>query len=228
MMSGAARVPAVRIPETWEYDLLRLLAEQGAIPFDQLARFIDCEQAQAARVGRHLSRAGFADYGRSLIYEPHWVWLTRRGARFSGLGFPAKPPRLGAMARMRAVNEVRLQIRRRAPEARWISGRSAIREQGHRGPRPNAIVEIGSERHAIVVKHGIPQEPERELRIVESHLSRYDAVVYFANPRPMALLKRLQADHHWPKLVIRAIPRPQRRPRARQRTETAPANVLAT
>ena len=227
MSSLTAREASRAEVQPWESELLRLIAEQAAIPFDQLARFIGGDQERAARVAGHLTKAGLTDYGRSLIDEPQWVWLTWRGARFSGLGFPANPPRVGAMARMRAVNEVRLHIARRAPEARWISGRSVMREQGPRGPRPSAVVEIGTEQHAIVVKPGIPQEPEREIRIVESHLSRYDAVVYFANPRPMALLKRLQADHHWPKLVIRAIPRPER-PRPDQRTETPPANVFAT
>jgi hypothetical protein len=198
----------MRVPEPWEFELLRLIAEQGAIPFDQLARFLDCDEERAARVAMHLTKVGYADYGRTLMYEPHWLWLTWRGSRFSGLDFPAEPPRVGAMARIRAVNEVRLNIARRAPEARWICGRSVVREQGMRGKRPNAVVEIGDERHAIVVKHGVPHEREREIRIVETHMARYDAVIYFANPRPMALLKRLQAEHHWPKLVLRAIPQP--------------------
>ncbi len=204
---GPAKGRPGRDPEEWELELLRLLAEQSAIPLDQLARFLGADVEQATRVARHLAKAGCADYGRTLVYEPHWVWLTRRGARLSGMGFPAHPPRIGAMARMRAINEVRLQIASRAPEARWICGRSVIREQGQRGHRPNAVVEIGSERHAIVVKHGAPHEQQREIQIVETHMSRYQAVVYFANPRPMALLKRLQAERHWPKLVIRPIPR---------------------
>ena len=66
------------------------------------------------------------------------------------------------MARMRAVNEVRLHIARRAPEARWICGRSVVREQGTRGYRPNAVVEIGAERHAILV-HLRVHDQERTL-----------------------------------------------------------------
>jgi hypothetical protein len=54
------------------------------------------------------------------------------------------------MARMRAVNEVRLHIAKRAPEARWICGRSVVCEQGMRGYRPNAVVEIGRAGRAIL------------------------------------------------------------------------------
>ncbi len=203
---GARERPVLRAPEPWEFELLRLLAEQGAIPFDQLGRFLDAEERQAANVVKHLTKGGYADYGRTLHGEPHWAWLTARGARLSGMGFVPGSPKVGAMARIRAVNEVRLHITRRAPEARWVCGRSVVREQGLKGMRPNAVVEIGGERHAIVVKHGFPQEREREL--VETQMARYDAVIYFANPRPRALLERLKAEHHWPKLVIRPIPGP--------------------
>ncbi len=46
--------------------------------------------------------------------------------------------------------------------------------------------------------------------VLETQMARYDAVIYFANPRPRAQLERLKAEHHWPKLVIRDIPQPSR------------------
>ena len=204
---GARKRPALRMPEPWEFELLRLIAEQGAIPFDQLARFVGCDQPQAARLAKHLFKAGFADYGRFLHDEPHWVWLSGRGMRLSGTGFTYLPPRVGAMARMRAVNEIRLHIAARVPEARWLCSRSVVREQGKRGHRPNAVVEIGRERHAILVLLR-PKPQERIRAIVETHMARYDAVIAFANPSPRKLLERLGAESHWPKLVVRDLPQP--------------------
>lgn len=203
---GARNRPVLRSPELWEHRILRLLAEQSAVPFDQLARFLECDPERAARVARHLTRAGYADYGRFLFGEPHWLWLTTRGARLSGTEFFEIRPKVGAMARVRAVNEVRLHIARRAPEARWISGRSVAREQGKRGHRPNAVVEIGRERHAILVRHGTCQAEARERAILESLMRGYDAAITFCAPAPKALHERLAAEHHWPKLVIRSIP----------------------
>ncbi|HVC07360.1 MAG TPA: hypothetical protein VND98_07250 [Solirubrobacterales bacterium] len=205
--SRGRRRRTLPVPESWELELLRLLSEQQAIPFDQLARFLDCEQEQAVRVAKHLTKFGYGDYGRFLTDEPHWVWPTWRGMRLSGMGFRADPPRVGAMARMRAVNEVRLHISRRAPGAGWICSRSVVREQGVRGYRPNAVVEIGTERHALLVRLRVADQ-QRTISILETHMARYDAVIAFANPRPRALLERLKAEHHWPKLVIRPIPRP--------------------
>ncbi|HWW67118.1 MAG TPA: hypothetical protein VNY83_03975 [Solirubrobacterales bacterium] len=199
--------PRLLAPEPWEFELLRLIAEQGAIPFDQLARFLEGDERQAASMVKHLTKVGYADYGRFLHGEPHWAWLTGRGARLSATGFAARRPKVGAMARMRAVNEVRLHIARRAPEARWIGPRSVVREQGKTGYRPNAVVEIGSERHAIVV-HLRAGDQERTRDIIETHMARYDALIAFAKPVPLAVLKRLQSQNHWPKLVIRPIPTP--------------------
>ena len=209
-MPGALRKTIGEL-EPWVLELLRLLAEQGAIPFDQLARFCRCEPEQATRLAKYLTRQGLTDYGRSLFAEPHWLWLTYRGARHSGTGFSPNAPRVGAIARMRALNEVRLHITERAPEARWISGRSVFREQGMRGHRPNAVVEIGAERHAILIRSGQPKPPEREIPTLETHLRRYDALICFANRRSLPSLRRLKTDHRWPKLVLREIPTPPNR-----------------
>ncbi|MGA8746184.1 MAG: hypothetical protein WB507_10005 [Solirubrobacterales bacterium] len=208
--NSAHRVRARRAlpaPEPWELEVLRLLAEQQAIPFDQLARFLDCDEGQTESIVKHLTKRGCGDYGRFLADEPRWAWPTWRGMRLSGIGFRAEPPRLGAMARIRAVNEVRLHIARRAPEARWVCGRSVLRAQGTRGYRPNAVVEIGGERHALLVRFWATNQ-ERTLAILETHMARYDAVIAFANRGPRALLERLKAEHPWPKLIIRAIPQP--------------------
>ncbi len=204
---GASRRAVLRAPEPWEFELLRLIAEQGAIPFDQLARFLGCEEAPAARVAKHLFKAGFADYGRFLYDEPPWVWLSGRGMRLSGTGFTYLRPRVGAMARMRAVNEIRLHIAARAPKARWLCARSVVREQGKRGHRPNAVVEIGRERHALLTCLRV-QPQERTRAIVETHMARYDAVIAFAKPAPRRLLERLAQENHWPKLVVRTLPKP--------------------
>ncbi len=204
---GARHRPPLRAPEPWEFELLRLIAEQGAIPFDQLARFLGGDQRQAANVAKHLTKAGYTDYGRFLHDEPHWVWLTSRGINLSGTGFKIGRPKVGAMARTRAVNEIRLHIARRAPEARWICGRTIVREQGMHGYRPNAMVEVGAERHAILAR--LRSLEQRHLcDVLETHMARYDAVIAFANPRPRKQLERLAAEHHWPKLVVRELPEP--------------------
>ena len=112
------------------------------------------------------------------------------------------------MARMRAVNEIRLHIAARAPEARWVSRRALVRDLGRKGHLPNAMVEIHSERHAICAM--LNQDDGNVVRSrVETHMARYDAVIAFAKPQPRKQLERLAGEHHWPKLVIRELPEPR-------------------
>lgn len=198
-----------RVPEQWELGVLRLISEQFALPFDQLARFLGCGEEQAARVAKHLTKVGYADYGRFLFDEPHWIWLTRRGNQLSGTDFEVWHLAIGGMHRMRAVNEIRLHIERRAPQARWICARSLMRELGRCGPQLHAVVEIGGERHAILVFLR-PREKRLARPVLETHMARYDAVIAFANRLPRGMLERLAGEHHMPKLVIRSMPHPPR------------------
>ena len=115
-----------------------------------------------ARVAKHLHKVGLRRL-RTLPARRAALGLADRPRRPPlGHRFAGGCPRSARWRGSRAVNEVRLHITRRAPEARWICGRSVVREQGGRGRRPNAVVEIGGERHAILVKHGHRGEERSE------------------------------------------------------------------
>jgi len=73
------------------------------------------------------------------------------------------------------------------------------------------VVEIGRERHAILVRLRGGAE-QRERAILETHMARHDAVIAFCAPSPRKRLERLAAEHHWPKLVVRDIPQAPRGP----------------
>jgi hypothetical protein len=196
------------VPQPWEQRLLRLVSEQGAIPFDQLARFLAIEERQAARVGWHLAERGFATCRPVLHGEPPWLWLNSRGSRLSGTGLAHFKPTGHALTRIRAVNEVRLHITTRAPAARWICGRVVRREQGFRGAAPQAVVEVDGERHALVVRPGNTGNVAQERARIEPLLARYNAVITFGSPRVRTALGRLACRYGYRNLVLRPIPRP--------------------
>jgi len=195
--------------EEWEVPVLRLIAEQGAIPLDQFARFLKCDLEHTDIALERLVQGGLAEHEKLLVDEPEWVWLTRRGMKASGTGFLRYQPRPAAFARIRVLNEVRLRVRDRAPAARWISGRTLVQECGVKGHQPNAVVEDDGERHAILIKNGCPQSFEYERQVVEALLPHYDAVIAFcASGMRMDRLHRLAAKNAWPKLIIRPLPEP--------------------
>jgi hypothetical protein len=204
---GARLRPKMRPVESWEIEVLRLLSEQGPIPLDQFARFLGCDQPRGERIARHLLAAGFTGWRRFLVDEPAWVWATARGARISGTGLGGWIPAVGQLPRARAVNEVRLLIAKRAPEARWITHRVLTRQLRGQGHIPNGLVEIGSERHAIEVEL-IAKNKSRATSIIYSHHARYDAVICFCVPYTRRLLTRLAKQNHWPKLILRDLPQP--------------------
>jgi DNA-binding Lrp family transcriptional regulator len=184
---------------------LRLLSEQVTIPLDQLARFLGGSLADAVAMVQGLEEAGCLEHRRFLVRDHPWFWPSRRGARFSGTGFAYSAPNVAILAHRRAVNEVRLHLAERAPRGRWVCERIVFRQRDPEDHLPDAVFEIDGERHAIEAE--LSSKRNRELhRILAQHSNRYDAILYFCGPLPYNLLKRVQAEGRWPKLVVRRVP----------------------
>jgi DNA-binding Lrp family transcriptional regulator len=184
---------------------LRLLSEQVAIPLDQLVRFLGLPLEAAVEVLQSLEDAGCVRHCRFLVRDMPWFWLNRRGARLAGTGFAAAAPDVAMLAHRRAINQVRLHLAERAPEGRWVCERTVFRRRDPEDHLPDAVLEIGGERHAIEAELSTKQNHEIR-RIVAEHSNRYDAVLYFCGPYPYRLLKRVQAEGRWPKLIVRRVP----------------------
>lgn len=204
----ARRRKLARTPKPWERRILALISEQGAIPLDQLARFLDCGPDRAEWVAEHLCDARFARRARLLADDPDWIWLTEGGNRLSQAGFDAYLPSPGALARLRAISEVRLRVEMGAPQASWIGWRTLRRELCGAGRIPNAIVEIGDERHAIEVELR-RKEKEDAAAMIAHRSANYDAVICFCTAKTRRFYERLAAENHWPKLLIQSLPAPE-------------------
>lgn len=192
-------------PRRDDIPILDLISEQGAIPIDQLARFLGCKLDKAKRTVKRLHEAGLVRRERPLANEPEWIWLSKRGARFSTMDLSAPRPKAGSLARMRATNEVRLSIAKSNPEIRWVSRRFLLRKLGRNAAVPRAVVLIGDERHAIEVRltPGLEANLERQ---IWQRLSDYDAVVFFCAPRARTQMKRLVEKYGWANVAVRRLP----------------------
>lgn len=188
-----------------EHAALRLLSEQAAIPLDQLARFVNGSLGEAVALLQGLEAAGCVEHRRFLVRDLPWFWPSYRGARLAATGFHYKKPDVALLAHRRAVNEVRLHLAEREPEGRWLCERTVFRHRDPADHLPDAVFEVGGERHAIEAELSIKRNAEVR-RIVAEHGYRYDAVLYFCGPRPYRLLKRVQAEGLWPKLIVRRVP----------------------
>jgi len=194
-----------REPASRERSALRLLSEQVAIPLDQLARFTGASLADAVAIAQGLEEAGCIEHRRFLIRDHPWFWPSHRGARLAETGFPHRVPDVSMLAHRRAVNGIRLHLAERAPQGRWLCERTVFRQRDPSDHLPDAVFEVGGERHAVEAE--LSHKGHREIRlIVAQHSNRYDAVLYFCGPGTYSLMKQVQAEGRWPKLIVRRVP----------------------
>lgn len=194
-------------PEPWEVRVLQLVAEQGAVPLDQLGRFLDCREAQTERVVERLLENALVRRARPFPGEPDWIWPTKRGAQFSGTGLSAGSPRLGGLLRRRAVNDVRLYLMAREPDARWVSRRELL--HGCHGGRsvPDAVLEWDGERHAIELILS-PRDRSELVAKAEKRSAEFDLVIWFYGTRGAAVVRKLVGTGMWSKVIARPLPGP--------------------
>jgi DNA-binding MarR family transcriptional regulator len=198
---GRRRRPA----EPWEREVLCLVSEQGAIPVDQLARFLGVDGGAAGRIATHLREVGYLRWQRILADEPPWLWLTYSGMKAVDNGLPELHLRVGALPRLRLVNEVRLHIAEREPTARWTSARQLWSRHGRAFRAPAGVVSWKGERHSMdVITHYLLAEWFSER--VAHRSATYDAVVYFC---PAALRKyyaKIAEANDFSRLVLKPMP----------------------
>jgi hypothetical protein len=187
-------------------ELLELLSEQGAVPLDQLVRFLGCKRSRVKVAIRSLEERGWIEHRQFLAGDTQWFWLSRKGVGVTGGAHRYTAPNVRSLPHRRAINETRLFLCDRAPAGRWRSERAIHGVAGSTEHVPDAVFEVGGERHAIEVE--LSRKPPRDIaEILDQHSRRYDAVIYFCGPRTYRLLMRVRAEGRWPKLHVRRLPR---------------------
>lgn len=206
---------AQREPEQWEVAVIDLLAEQGAIPEDQLARFLKCDRARAEAIAAHLLEAGFVKRAEPQEERADWIFLGTRGTRYATVDVGTLLPTLAGLPRMRALNEVRLQIFERTKgTVEWTSGRVLRRERGKEGSLPDAVaVEVTGEgaelrrvSYAIDVRLTLSSDMEEIFRRYRVRAKEHRWVVWYCAPAARAIARKLADEFDCPKLVVRTIP----------------------
>ncbi len=185
--------------------LLGWLGEQYAARADQLEVLLGCGPRSVQRVIARLRDAGLVGTYRLLVGEPVWVTPTRAGLRACGCEFKVWQPKLGLLHHTRAVNDVRLHVQARSPEATWVCERSLARERQPGEHLPDGVVLTDGQR--VAVEAELTVKSERRVRaIVEELTARFDLVLYFCAPAPCRQLTALSAGGAWPTLGVRALP----------------------
>lgn len=192
-----------------DLDLLFWLAEQYAARVDQLAVLLGCSPRTVQRVVARLRGEGLVQSLRILADEPAWVTPTARGLRACASPFGVWRPRLDLVCHVAAVNDVRLHIQRRDPDAVWVSERELAKEHVQRTSGtvhlPDGFVLTAARRVAVEVELTVKSR-KRLVAILDAHSAAYDAVLYFCAPAPWRVLGELRESGRWPALGIRELP----------------------
>lgn len=179
-----------REPLPREEKILRLISEQGAIPMDQLCRFMKAGAEEALEIVEEFERQSYAKRASFLAGEPEWVWLKKAGNRFSGTTLECARPRIGALGQLRAFNELRLRFGETGSGDRWLSKRQLRRAFGRYAMVPDAAIESGSSRKALMLRTHNRNFASVEERI-EALDKAFDSVLFLCGSQ--LVLRRMEA-----------------------------------
>lgn len=188
-----------------DLDLLAWLGEQYAARTDQLEALLGCGPRTVQRVLARLREQGLLTTRRLVVGEPAWVAATAAGLRLAGGGFGVWEPRLGLLAHVSAVNDVRLHVHARSPGSEWVCERVLARERQAAAHLPDGVVIAEGWRVAVEVELTVKSR-RRVTAILDELCARFDAVVYFCAPAARRQLSQLAASGRWPTLAVRELP----------------------
>jgi hypothetical protein len=188
-----------------DLEVLGWLGEQYGARVDQLEVLMGCGPRTVQRTVARLHAAGLVQTQRMLVGEPAWVTPTAAGMAACGSGFGVWRPRIGLLAHAAAVNDVRLHIQSRAPQAEWIPERVLGRERDAGEHLPDGVAITEGRRVAIEVELTVKSR-RRVTAILDELAGRFDAVLYFCAAGPHRQLSELAESGRWPTLGVRELP----------------------
>lgn len=207
----ARRAVGEPVLSTRDLFVLGWVCEQYGARADQLEILLGCGPRTVQRLLARLRDAGLIGTRRLLVGESVWAIPTSKGLRAAGQGFVIWHPRLGGLAHVAAVTDVRLHIHARSPDSEWVGERVLAREREPGEHLPDGVV-VTADGQRVAIEAELTVKSQRRVRLILDELSgRFDTVLYFCAPGPYRQLSRLAETGQWPKLGVRELPRPQTR-----------------
>jgi len=206
LLERRARAAApVAVLSRRDLEVVAWVGEQYAARVDQLEPLLGCGPRTVQRTLARLRDAGLVVTRRVLVGDPAWVIPTGAGLRACGSCFSVWQPRLGLLAHVAAVNEVRLHIQARSPVSEWVCERTLARDRSAGEHLPDAVVFVDGQQVAVEVELTVKSR-RRVSAILDELSSRFDSVVYFCAPAAHRQLRELAASGAWPALAVRELP----------------------
>jgi hypothetical protein len=163
----------------------RLLARQSPHPEKLAVAGVLSVQRTRKKIAKW-KREGLIECKIFLANEKGWVWLSKRGLEYSGLGdLRYYEPKLESLRHLYYVNQARLYIEGQRPQDTWKSERIIRYEQpalpaGKKAPHlPDALL-IKANGEAIAIEVELTaKKRERVLDILKELTASYHRIWYF-------------------------------------------------
>lgn len=208
------KTPATSGLSTRDLRLLGWMGEQYGARLDHLQALTGITMTAVRLTVGKLRRAELVRTERIVSAQPMWVIPTADGLAACAAPYEVWTPALGQLPHIGAMNEVRIHVQTRTPDAHWISERQLILEYadvnaGHRGRarehRPDGVAI--REGHSIAVEVELSVKGNVRLEgILDELARRYDAILYFCAPGPYQQLRRMEQTGRWRSLAVRELP----------------------
>jgi hypothetical protein len=191
-------------------EILRLLCEQGAVPFDQLIRLACGERPSRlrTRLGR-LEQAYCLVRGEFAGEKYEWLRATRLGARCVGMSFLKRPPAQTNLPHRRGIIEARLHLSAEHPGGSWMSEGDILRAGAWRkGELPDGLYEVSGKRWALEVELSRKSRGCVQRRVANL-LHHHDKVIYYCAPHVLSCINAVVSCFDEGRLEVRAAVMPE-------------------
>lgn len=213
---GNTRLPYIncgpQMTERWE-EALRIIHQQGALRLDQLQRVLGrlspdpvrmkqpgiLSEERTRKILRRWRAEDLYVYKVFYVRQKGWLWLTRKGIKYTGLDLRYYEPSPASLPHLAALNNIRLLVEERRPQDTWKSERELRAEQDARQKGsvikhlPDAEL-IGANRESVIaIECELTVKSEKRLQDALYDLAankRYSTIWYFCPAHVHDVLRR--------------------------------------
>jgi len=200
-----------QMTERWE-EALRIIHQQGALRFDQLQKVLGrlspdpgrmkqpgiLSEERTRKILRRWRAEDLYVYKVFYVKRKAWLWLTRKGIKYTGLDMRYYEPSPASLPHLEAINDLRLLIEERRPQDMWKSERELRAEQEARQKGstikhlPDAEL-ISANGNVIAIECELTIKSDKRLQDVLYDLAankRYSTIWYFCPEHVYDVLRR--------------------------------------
>ena len=124
--------------------VLNWMCEQYAARLDHLEGLAGKGETWSRNLVARLRDAGLVRVERIVVGQPPWVIPTYKGLKACGLRYWVWKPKLGALTRIGATNDVRIHVQAQKPGSEWMSERHCWRKRRRRKGQARARARWGA------------------------------------------------------------------------------------